>query len=47
VRTLEFRVRKEARDSGVGQAAVERDDAQSHVLLGIESRPRLRESLVF
>ena len=47
MKTLELRVRKVARDSGVGQIAVERDYAQSYVLLGIASVPELRESLVF
>lgn len=47
MRTLQLRIQKAARDTGVNQIVLERDYAQSYVLLGIASRPELRESLVF
>jgi predicted nucleotidyltransferase component of viral defense system len=47
VKTLQVRIRKAVRDTGVNQIVLERDYAQSYVLLGIASRPGLRESLVF
>jgi predicted nucleotidyltransferase component of viral defense system len=47
VKTLQLRIQKAMRDTGVNQIVLERDYAQSYVLLGIASRPELRESLVF
>lgn len=47
MRTLQVRIQKAVRETGVNQIVLERDYAQSYVLLGIASRPRLRDSLVF
>jgi hypothetical protein len=47
VKALQHRVRQAARDARVSQPIVERDYAQSYVLLGLASRAELRDSLVF
>jgi predicted nucleotidyltransferase component of viral defense system len=47
VRTLQRRMQKAVRETGVNQIVLERDYAQSYVLLGIAGLPELRESLVF
>lgn len=47
MKTLQVRVRQAAKDSRVNQLVVERDYAQSYVLLGIGSQPELRDALIF
>ena len=47
MKTLQLRIQKAVRETGVNQIVLERDYAQSYVLLGIASRPELRDSLVF
>ncbi|MCK6479410.1 MAG: nucleotidyl transferase AbiEii/AbiGii toxin family protein [Planctomycetaceae bacterium] len=47
MKTLRLRIQEAVRDTGLNQVVLERDYAQSYVLLGIASRPELRESLVF
>lgn len=47
MKTLQRRIQQAAKDAGVPQLAVERDYAQSYVLLGIASQTELREALVF
>ena len=47
MRTLKQRLQQAAKASGVSQLVVERDYAQSYVLLGLASHPGLRETLFF
>jgi len=47
VKALRVRVQQAARDGGVNQLVVERDYAQSYVLLGLAATPPLKDSLVF
>jgi predicted nucleotidyltransferase component of viral defense system len=47
VKTLQHRIREAAQAHGLGQLVVERDYAQSYVLLGIAATDALREALVF
>jgi hypothetical protein len=47
MRLLQRRIQQAAKDGRVSQLVVERDYAQSYVLLGIAGQPELRETLVF
>lgn len=47
LKTLEHRIREVAKEQGLGQLVVERDYAQSYVLLGIAATEVLCESLMF
>lgn len=47
MKTLQRRIQQAAKDAGVNQLVVERDYAQTYVLLGIASQAELREPLVF
>jgi len=47
MKLLQRRIQEAARRSGVNQLVVERDYAQSYVLLGIASHPLLQGTLVF
>jgi hypothetical protein len=47
MKLLQRRIQQAAKDGRVSQLVVERDYAQSYVLLGIAGQPELRETLVF
>jgi hypothetical protein len=47
MKLLQRRIQEAAKRSGVNQLVVERDYAQSYVLLGIASQPLLQGTLVF
>ncbi|MGH7858283.1 MAG: nucleotidyl transferase AbiEii/AbiGii toxin family protein [Candidatus Binatia bacterium] len=47
MKALRVRMQQTAKKGGVNQIVVERDYAQSYVLLGIAATPALRDSLVF
>lgn len=47
MKTLRTRLEQAARDRGVNQLVIERDYAQSYVLLGVSQQPELRDTLVF
>lgn len=47
MKLLQTRIQNAAKRSGVNQLVVERDYAQSYVLLGIANQPLLRDTLVF
>lgn len=47
MKTLQRRIQQAAKEARVSQFIVERDYAQGYVLLGVASRPELRETLVF
>lgn len=47
MKTLQRRIQQAAKDARVSQPVVERDYAESYVLLGIASHKALRKSLVF
>ncbi|MGH7269925.1 MAG: nucleotidyl transferase AbiEii/AbiGii toxin family protein, partial [Polyangiaceae bacterium] len=47
MKLLQRRIQQAAKDGRVNQLVVERDYAQSYVLLGIVSQAELRETLVF
>ena len=47
MKTLRHRVQRAAQDGGVSQLVVERDYAQSYVLLGIAANDVLKERLIF
>ena len=47
MKALRFRVQQAAKDGGVNQIVVERDYAQSYVLLGIAATTALKDTLVF
>lgn len=47
MKALRYRIQQAATAQGVGQVVVERDYAQSYVLLGIATTGTLRDSLVF
>ena len=47
MKLLQRRIQEAAREGGVSQLVIERDYAQSYVLLGVASQAELRETLVF
>lgn len=47
MKLLQRRIQQAAKDGGVSQLVIERDYAQSYVLLGIAGQAELRETLVF
>ncbi|MCU0662810.1 MAG: nucleotidyl transferase AbiEii/AbiGii toxin family protein [Myxococcota bacterium] len=47
MKVLQRRIQQAAKDGGVNQLAIERDYAQTYILLGLASQPELRDTLVF